>query len=651
MSELRTLTRTAHGYVGLHARRNGEPVGPAAYGPWDAYDVLRPVRVTCALAPKVHTAKLALNLPGYASHAWQWAELIAHDDRVAVVSARDPAERAAIFGGFVAEVEWRYGQADEHAEVTCVANAQRLLVDADHWVYGRWMWDAGGTARHYSGLPCSFNAGGRPNRSPAWRTDIAGAPAAGVGVFTHDDAPGAAWWTAADALDYLMWHHNADETWLANATLALTDYDRVEPVVVSCEGLPLWRALALVADRMDYDVHEAVTTDADGLPASEISVTARNGGTERTVKHQAAADATFPDLDLAETDSLTAVVAEGVAACVARPIVAGGRAIIEVTVPLGQAWDGDDLAIPAGEIAGPQYDPSGTYAARYVVGGSSFASYADAGRLWDANTDGRYSDAPYSLSEPDVAALVDAAAGSWPAMPYPPLPMLTRLGALDAGSSGESVLEVSYDGGTTWHALGGYELLPDRLAVRLTTDNLGSVLVPGGTNAFADNLFARLDADASLVKLRLTCSIAAPDRNVYVADRRASAGTAFGAGAWFDRGALATVRSQSAAAHAAMAPLGIDAAIDDGALVRVAEAILAAHEGRSVEAALPIEWPDHELALTDRITRIEGIEYDFGSGAGGLVRYPRVVQLTYHLTPQTYALAVVLDTPRQSGSV
>lgn len=663
MATTHRTTRDVRDWRIWHRKCLADPTagGPAAYAPWRDIGLFEPLEVRKQLAPRVHTAKVQLALTRWGEFAWKWRELVAFDDWLAVISGEtDPTQRRVLFQGFVVEPNWTYGQADQRCVLTCNSMAQRLA--ADTVVHGRWMLSYAGDVTHYSGLPCTFNAFGRPNRHPDLQADVSGFASdyrAGVPVFTADNDPAAVWWTPADVFDYLMWRYNGDETWMLNYPFMPAAYGGSAAQLLGCEGMSLWAALAAAADRSGYDCYEYTANGGNGWPVSQVWLLRKHRGAERVVRHQApGADVT---LDLRRTNLLTANIAETVASAVTSPIVAGGRRLVEITVPLLKAWDLARLVVPAGSRIVPsptegQY-MSEEYCRRYCVGGTRDNEYGDCGRLWDANSDGRYAGQPWNLSVPDVAGLADEAAGSWPRIAYRPRPMITSLHFLPIDGSPEAQVRVriSLDGGAQYQGLklGDFQLLPDRLGIRLTAANLHSIVREStGPDDQPDletwNLFFTLATWPMNVLILLTCCIAEPNRHVITPARRPQAGTRFTTAAWNDRGAVGEVRRRAESSPLSDQP-GDTA--DGAELTAVAEAIQSLGEDRHIEAGLAIEWPDEDLELTDQITRIDGLGYSLAINSGAAKRYPRIVGITHLLTAETYSMQLVLDTERQMGVI
>jgi len=628
-----------------------DPV-PGDYGAWTDEDGFADPIVYEALAPAVSRAKFAVTLPridgGDPAHAWQWASFFKADDRLAVVKRSDASR--LWFQGFIVDVNPAWNRSGEAVTVTCCGMAWRLkrgLV-----VFGRCMKASGGGIAWFTGLPCDFNAGGKPNRCAAENfEEIEGGPAAGVAYFLADDQDGADFWTPSDILDYLLWRYNDDQTWMTNPTLAEDDYARTTRLVVSCEGLDLWTALAAVADADAYDVAERFDPDADGSKTSAIVIVRRGEGTVATLKRLGGVySAAPPEMDLANQEVFDATIAHNYAGCITSPVLAGGQMLFEIGIPLGQAWDASRLALGAGENPMPDNpDKSSQFYERYCVGGAAFATYADVGRLWDANTDGRYSAAPISLAVPDVAALADEAEGSWPAMAHRPLPSIT---CLDGGSLAKenhgALVEISFDAGVTYQPLAGCRVLPDRLGIYITAPNLATIWKKDEEPDCGANYLASLIDDASKVKVRLTCTIPAPRRSISWPDIRiASAATAFSTTALFDRGTLGQIRTVAQSSRLDSLGLAADSGDDSAHLTDVAGKIQDALEAHEIEAGLAVEWPDQEVHLTNVVQKLTGVEYSFQTNKGASPVYPRVVAVQRHFNA-AWGMLVALDTDRKA---
>ncbi len=672
------LVRTATGYRVWVSRLTGvaRPPTPLDYAPWAESAALLPGPVIERMAPGVTTAKCELNIAALNIMPWSWRDYIRLDDRIAIV---DAAGTECIFCGFVTDVDWETGQASASATVTAAANAIRLRRDADRIVWGRVMPLSDGSGRQvFTGWAAEFNAGGNPNRAADAEVlaeeAAPEAPARGIYDFTADDAAGAAWWTWSQAAEYVMFHGNPGPVagqWIRNHLFdpgryaESVAYNQTEPITVDVEGMSCWEALAAVADAGGWDVWERFTLDA-GVPGSTIRMQRRHTGNRVTVKRQDRTPAgSLVPLNLNETNLFATQVAESVTDCLTAPIVVGARPLIEITVPLQPAWDPADIAEPGGgewAIEQPGYeiiigdDPAAnsTWVRRYHAEGDQHLFYSDVGRLFVANEDGAYSDAPYSLDLADLADLAGEDAGTWPAVPFVGLPCVTRAGGQGSGSdaSAEAVLEITFNADeadpndVVWQRASGFDVLDDRLGVRLTDPNPSNYFPGQDDTGYweADrNLFYLLAEDPGKIGLRLTVTVAHPLRSTAQAARTSAAGTAFDTGELVDRRAAGAVRSRSAGSSLSGDADTCDQSAD---LAAAAAAIQAAHEGRNVEAGLPIEWPDEDIELGDTVAEIGGIGVDLSIDDG---RAPRVVQLVRLLTPETWSMQITLGTDRKAA--
>ncbi|MDD4891361.1 MAG: hypothetical protein PHU85_15680 [Phycisphaerae bacterium] len=654
----------------LHSRQ-----ASGAWGPWEDSDLFMPLEISDRCAPDYAVAKMEYNFPKAARHVWDWRKDFGPDDAVAIVtnvSEGDP-ERRVLFSGHITENQWEFTRA-ESATVAAVGPAFRLLRDSMYLVYGQARASKAGTVNLFSGLPCSFNAGGYPNRSAAKSTIRAAAGSvSATTAFTFADlySGGVQYWRFADALEYLLAAYNAAEYYVLNPTI--TAAMRADPacVQVDCDGLGLWEALARVCQQASYDLACVTTIGRAGVPAKHeagefytaMSIVKRGQGTELILDHQASGA-----MDLDATNLFAGRVAENVASCVTAPVIAGARELFEITVELGKCWDAADLALASGEsvmLPGEEETLADTdYVKNFCVGGSNFHLHADAGRLWDANTDGYYSAAPTSLSVPDMAALCGQEAGGWPVMPYEAMRLLTRL--IDSPQSGgvETFVEFSIDSGVTWHHLTcGAQIPHGRLGVYINQHNLSAIVPPGGDKT-ADNLMQMLMTTPATVEMRLTCSVASPFRNILAAQRRVTAGTVFATAAWFEREKLGQVRTRAASSRFAATDLPADTMTASakvsaarahwdwsGPLARTLSAAAAeaqdANEDRFIEGSFTLEWIEPDAELTNVVKKIGGINVDLGANAGASKRYPRVVGRVYHLAGNTQQTELILDTDRQ----
>lgn len=644
-------------------------LGPGAYGPWTETDLLVPLRVVERLAPGYHTAKFRVN-PGRMTRdgvprpAWEWRDFFAVDDMLAIVAEEPgvPSDRV-FFVGFIIDVDLTWDRT-ERLLVTAASRAFRLARDTDHLLYGRYMMNKtteegdADAATLYSGLPCTFNAEGRPNRHP---TRIAGDAGREIPVFTWDGDPDAELWTLGDLADYVAHFYNGSETWVSNFVGDL-DFVEESPVpLLEAEGLHMWEVLGRAAKRVGWDCFEeyAVRQVAPGyVPASSVLFVEHGEGPIRIVKRQDVLTENRPvPLDLEHTNLFAARIAENVTGCVTRPVLVGGRRLYEITVDLEPGFDLDDLPTAADVLPDANHARESDYAKQYVVGGDEFGTYRAVGRLWVANEDGAFSAAPYGYAGAgctvlDPADVAGETAGSWPLMPLAPRPMLTRLSANEdvTGGGGEIYVEYTLDDGSNWYPLEGCRALRGRLGVYLTVANLAGI-VPGATGQqdVATKNFLYVLADSpSDVQVRLTCTVAAPQREYLTMGQTWLAGTRFGTGAYVDRGAADGVRTVATGSAFGGAAYGADIALPGAELYDAGVAMQADAAPSAMQANLPLEWPEEPVYLADRIAEIGGIGYSLDRAPPAEI-FPRVVQRTIGLVQTGWYLALALEHTRLAG--
>lgn len=649
--------------------------GPGSFDGWKECPYLVPLTLEEKIAPGYMRAKFLLDFSKVEGapkkRAWNWREFVHLDDRLSI-RPRSLDNTAAWFTGFVADVDLTLsGGNDETIMVTAVGCAARLARDVV--VYGRHMYKKYPATEvgWFTGLATVFNPGGVPNMNAENRTNIKNAPPQGVPVFTFDGDLEAEFWTLGDIIDYLSWHYNADETWIKNALAyelqAMPD-DEGNPYSDSCRlsldatGLKVWDAEAAACDLVGFDLAEGCAEKGD---KSTTVLMMKGYGWPADLKRQKPdSDGVAPPLDFAETNLFTASFAESTLGAITEPTVAGGRTLYQITVPLKKAWDPTLQTYPTDE--GGQLIEEGQYAHRYLTTGVDHKDYADVCRLWDSNSDGRYDGAPWNYADkPDMAALSGEEAGSWPVQPYRPADMLTAV-SLEVVDENEApilkppsrgaVLEVSFDAGASWWTLEGWQLVPGRLAVMLTRENLLTIptWIEGDPATTPQEYFTACwkDYNGSYnnVRMRLTCTIESPNRYIQRPDYRPTAGTGFVTTDWFDRGEMSQHREIAPSSvlggedDTAWSDVNTDHAEIDDAATRIQDVC----EDRSIEALLALEWLEGTPGLTDVVTKISGLEYNLPISRGLDLVYPRIVSRT--LDFQNWSVQLCLGTERKSGT-
>lgn len=628
-------------------RLGGVPAGPDNYGPPGVTSYFAPVSLELAMAPAVARLRFAI-VPDELEMPWRWGKVIALDDMVELMGDQSSG-RVGLFSGFVVEPDWNYQASGGSCVVVAMGRAQRLLADVP--VYGRWMKSADDKMFLATGLPCDFNADGRPNRRSFY--DAQG-PAVGgyeTPVFTYDGDPDAQWWSATDAVRYLLANYNAAGTWLANPTFTAAQLSDTTPITALVEGQSLWEALAAVAVAGGYDVCEQYAWSGGQVTAA-IKYQKRGAGPAYVIRHQATA-AVKPSANLAGTNSFSARVAETVASCITAPVVLGARKLTELSIWLFPIWTPRAISYTAA-TDGPlilENDAETNYSKKYVVGGADFDDYPFIGRRWDANTDRLYPASIYGASTGlglDMGLAVDGKADSWPLMPHRPLPLITR-----EQHGADVVAYWSPDGGANHYELKGYRVQPDRLGIYITQANLADIRYGDKADKATKNFFAALVADYNKVRVYLRCTVASPTRGLHIAARRTSAGTQFSTARALDRGQAGgtrTIKPDPKSPWYAKTS-GAQDTDDSDKLSSFAQALQDVAEDRGIEASLELPWPETSISLGDRIERIAGIDYKLAANSGAALRYPRVVRLILNLTPETYDTQICLDTDRQAGVV
>jgi hypothetical protein len=650
--------------------------GPAASA------FLRVLSIRQVMAPGVPTCTLELDLAaifvatGYKKWPWDKGGFIRRDDRIRVtVPTAAPNVLECLFNGTVLEVDWSSSMSSGTVLVTCSGLAHAYSRGTDYQIVGRQMYYYYGVGETFkspvlaTGIPCSFNAGGWPNKHPVNADVAARVPtlSGGLPIFTYDGDPNAQPWTALDILRYLMF----GVAWLNEIAYPFdavdwtSEYvgDRPDPIVLDCEGMSIWAALGALADKAGLDIWERFFLEEDNNPGSALSmlwVQGRSAGPTKTFSRQV----TGASLDLDLTNLHACRVVESSTNCLTRPVLAGGAQLYEIRVELSQAWDPTLLSNPDDDIsydAVGEVDAASTYQKRYIPGGVDFFDYRDVGRLWIADTAAEYQNVADGFVLPLVRLhtiegmnLPEENPPVWPRMRYKPLPRLTGMNLPGKCSSQYKIELQMSEGGEVFDITAHCQVLPDRLGVRVTTPNLTSVypVEPSDTDAqdykrFEANLFESLLADASKVKMWLTCTVASGSRHVYRPAYHASlAGTSLHTGEVFNRGSQGGYGLITASA-AGVAEVRYD---ERTALESHGNALQQAYEGATVAAQIAVEWIELGYALGDRITGITGIgeaggTYSLASGGEGS-RFPRIVGITFLPTAQTWCTQYHLDEDR-----
>ena len=215
------------------------------------------------------------------------------DRRVRIVRSAGDADKRIMFQGYIQPLTLQWQPSGQPLTVTCIDQGQeRIRTDPAAQILGRRMrkrpldeWDANQPDDvEITGLPCTFNAGGRPNRTVK-RYDVMDRQGntRKVGLFTADGDPAAVYWSYLDALRYIVYYYVERPGYGVSGRELLTD---TVPLVAEpprpYSSDPFVRYITarmgeLSCQSMSVDEALAVLCDASGL---HYHVAARTAGTE-----------------------------------------------------------------------------------------------------------------------------------------------------------------------------------------------------------------------------------------------------------------------------------------------------------------------------------------------------------------------------------
>ncbi len=490
-----------------------------------------------------------------------------------------------LFDGYpvrcVSERDGRIRRAADEARLEAVGVYSRWAADIRSQVYGRRMRSAAivdglatdpdeyiGLSVLAESLPCVFNDGGLPNRSPDPLVvrDVDGTEHE-VFVFTYEGDPAAKSWTLLDALRYLLWFYRLPEGPVSYAHLLdltsvatgfeaggrkrftvpsrlilqlLTDADDL-----NCEATNLVEAVALIAERAG--VHATCEPDfVDGVVRSTLRMWAPADGENKSLRlawggryadgsARYAADL-VTEHDIFDANEIGSMEIDwDHSAVVNAPKVVGAVKRWEMTVPLVPGWEPEvnlDNVDPPDrdtakllaltpdqvEFAGPDVEMSPWYR-KYHRNGSEFEDHRNVSRLWVLNEDGAFDgatfdrNAPFDSYEPfDFSTVADGqvtAMGQWTRRPRRFWPTITV--AADGSDFGVFV-EVSFDGGLSWSKpVGQVSVLKDRAGIWFGVVNPTSMIEPDGNPAERNMWYALID---QVFRVRVTAVFEADERLV-----------------------------------------------------------------------------------------------------------------------------------------
>ncbi len=354
------------------------------------------------------------------------------------------AEDLVLFDGRVARVRLALSAEGERLEIEAEDPAADLL---RRRVGGRCVRTATGAVR-LQDRRLVFNPDGRPNASPDLYDPGTGDP---YTVFAAEAGSGAAAWTLAEAVAYLLAEHGAGS---AVAVPPPSEVRAALPDVVledvALEGRTLAEALEALLALAGARPHVRVEPGTEGV-SRRLEALCLDRGPAAWLSHQPPGETYDPG----RTD-LAALEAERRFALAPRRYVArGDRRLYESTFDLVPGWP-DALATTDPDDFSPRTNPD-------------FETVRDVFRKWVLNEAGDYSAAPYDRGPaPDLSSLFEGAPTV--ARRRRLLPCLSRDGL---GRSRGVWVEISLDGGSTWQQLSmAARVLESECGIYLSEDPL-----------------------------------------------------------------------------------------------------------------------------------------------------------------------------------
>jgi hypothetical protein len=350
-----------------------------------------------------------------------------------------------LFEGRVGPLEMRLESDGEELRFEAEDPAGELL---RRRLGGRRAWTAAGNADRVEGLPLVFNPDGRPNAATQLYDPDGGQA---YTIFAPDSATTAAAWTLDEAVAYLLAEHGQSE----HVDVPSRDEIRsmVEGLVirdVALEGRTLGDALDALLELAGARIVATVEPGEGGV-SRRLEIWYPRRAPTGWLAHQRPAARYNP----VATNLSALAVRMRFEAAPRRYIARGDRKLYESTFDLVPGWN-DALGTYVPEDFSPSANPN-------------FAAVRDVFRKWVLNEAGDYTAAPYGRGPaPDLSALFEGE-------PYVRrrrrlLPCLSRDGL---GRSHGVYVEVSLDGGTTWHRMDlAARVLVDECGVYLTDDPL-----------------------------------------------------------------------------------------------------------------------------------------------------------------------------------
>jgi hypothetical protein len=623
-----------------------------------------------------------------------------HPERrlLVLTDAETPAGREVLFDGYAPLRTWRWdgriGRESEEYVFEAEHVIERLGRVPESLVYGRRVRNAAiedawratpercGETVLVTALTCVFNPDGVGNRSADDIRAVVGGRERRGPIFTWDGDRNGLQWTFADVLRYLVWFYLPPTVAIAGDVLLdatesegaggmLAESLARTPVSLACEGMSLLESLHLCCAAAGLHL-SADSTNTAGRVQTSLRVWAKEDGPKRELllarggryaDGQPRYRARSAGGMLLDNNTHRGDLSWDERGLCDYPVVLGDVKRYEMTLPLCPGWiprDGLDNVAPSGRSAAKSkaLTPATVQALgaratsyewyqRYHRQGSSFRAEADVSRLWVLNEDGFFAGDMYSRNPPfddyrafDFSRVADAtvlATGGWMRRARRLLPPLSRTWD---GRQVPVWVEVSFDGGETWHQqASGVRVLQDRIGIYFECEN-PTEIAPGAIDPRVSNMWYAL-VDGTF-RVRVT-GVVESDERLVAAPRPGSQAVGLRRSG---RVLLRTKAFQYASRQHTtdvLADLGDSAERDDTAAIEaLADEAASGGNAHEVRGVPMIPWIETGYRIGDRISEIRGRQVRLAMNEGVSQRCPAVVGRRFVLRDGAYETELTL---------
>lgn len=541
-------------------------------------------------------------------------------------------------------------------------------------------------ATWFSGRRCVFNEAGKPNRDDILFSLADYGYQVSVPIFASDFGSTKKPWTIRQMLDLLLSplynkSHNLFPL-LGSASLVGSSHTGLDRVVnsITCDTDDIVTAAVGCLKHIGFSIAEHY--DLNG-PYWTVYKSSAAAGTQRSqtqpnILHTLHAPAVGEKITdaVARGEKLVwgGEFDEDIDAVINAPIGLGGVHRFEFTAELVPAWKDTDFTVP---------DAAGSYEAAFVTEadlqasatpddydfykyyhaqGSQFKS--DVGRKWALNEAGDYTAVDYDRGMPFDWATVLPADRVYDAAGRRLFGLFRRafldplsFDAQSLNSVGLKV-EVSFDGGTSWHPLQwSGKILKGECAIRFEDPNLSELLDPAGrlvsgTSTDLDgkelNYFTSLCRDKLAgssfkdgqwqTRVRVTASVQMDQRLYYQSPRTSGSGSPFAHARCFDFSDRYSFSKRADSSTLTGPAWDTD---EYTKLTDHLDALREANQDMSINGRFTLDrlWlgdgsgaPD--IFIGDAIYGLTGRDYYMGSAVNGTHVYPEIIEITYDVQRQ-----------------